>query len=327
MKWPLVSIIVRSIDRPCLAEALRSVCEQDYPCVEVVLVAASGPGHSVPRLDRDDYPLRVVGTGRSLRRSEAANQGLAAASGEFLMFLDDDDRILPGHVSSLVRHIRENDRTPLVYAGVRCVDQQWVPTGREYRQPFSRVRLLAGNYIPIHAALFRRGLVESRRCRFDESLDFYEDWDFWLQLMQFGDFRYVDEVGAEYRVSGLASGFGVNYSADAHAIARAIAQKWLHAWNDPDRLEALAAIIEADNIRRNCESAIKQVEDADRQFRDADKRLRQLDKELSDWQSRCEALAAELDERNRALERIVQSMSWRVTAPLRWLGARVRKRG
>jgi len=42
---PLVSIIIRSMDRPTLSDALDSVALQTYPNIEVIIVNAKGTSH------------------------------------------------------------------------------------------------------------------------------------------------------------------------------------------------------------------------------------------------------------------------------------------
>lgn len=314
------------MDRPTLAEALASVYGQDYPAIQVVLVNATGSEHSATAVARPGYSLKQVGGDRPLRRSGAANLGLEAADGEFVMFLDDDDRILPGHVSLLVRALGapEAAPAPVAYSGVRCVDDEWEPTGREYRQPFNRMRLYTGNYIPIHAALFRRS-EQAGHCRFDESLDIYEDWDFWLQMMQRGPFVFVDEISAEYRIGGQGHGFGVNFGEDAAAVARAIAFKWLARWSDEDHRDALEAVLERDGYKRSLDQAVRHVEDADRQLRSADARLGEYDALCQSQAERIAQLEAALAERNQEITTMLQSRSWRVTAPLRWVATHMKQ--
>lgn len=322
------------MDRPCLAEALQSVLMQDYPRIELLVVSAAGDAHQALPQSTENVSVRLVGDMRPLRRSAAANLGLAETAGDYRMFLDDDDRILPKHVSKLVSALESHPAAPLAYSGVRCVDQGWEPVGREYRQPFSRLRLFAGNYIPIHAALFRSELVCSGQCRFDESLDLYEDWDFWLQVMQHGDFIYCDGISAEYRVGGCGQGFGVNFSAEAYELARLIALRWLPAWRDQDRVDALTMLTENDGLRIQCESAMRQLEDADRQLHAADASMRSLAERLRECEVRNQELPQdimrleqELARRNAELMQIQGSTSWRLTAPLRRVGSLIKRRG
>ncbi|HEY3565746.1 MAG TPA: glycosyltransferase family A protein, partial [Casimicrobiaceae bacterium] len=96
---PLVTIIVRSIGRDSLREALASVALQDYPRIEVVVVAACGIDHH-PRLPATigTHSLRIVGGDERLSRPCDANAGLDAAAGDWITFLDDDDVLLATHV-------------------------------------------------------------------------------------------------------------------------------------------------------------------------------------------------------------------------------------
>ena len=99
---PLVSVIVRSMDRQHLQEALDSLASQNYANLEVLVVNATGTSHRALGAVCGQFPLRMVEPGVPLQRSQAANAGLDAALGDYLMFLDDDDWFGPDHVSNLV---------------------------------------------------------------------------------------------------------------------------------------------------------------------------------------------------------------------------------
>src|SRR6185503_8403694 len=102
----LVSILIRSMDRPTLERALDSAAAQDHPDLELVVVAACGPRHrALPETWRG-RPLRMVVPPEPLDRARAANAALDAARGEWLNFLDDDDELLPRHVSTLLASAR-----------------------------------------------------------------------------------------------------------------------------------------------------------------------------------------------------------------------------
>src|SRR4051812_11204469 len=117
---PLVSIIVRSMGRASLARALASVAAQTHRPMEIVLVDAKPSGLAMESFD--GIPVRVVG-GRRLPRAEAANVGLEAAHGAWMLFLDEDDTIAPTHVQSLLSTAM-GAHLPVAYSQTMLVDQE-----------------------------------------------------------------------------------------------------------------------------------------------------------------------------------------------------------
>ena len=231
---PLVSVIIRSIGRPEIADALNSLALQTYPNIEAVVVQASaGPPLELPR-QVGQVPVRLVSQGEALRRSRAANLGLTCAGGDYLAFLDDDDWWLPEHLSGLMEAVTRGPERA-VYSGVRCVRKQgddWLDA-HQFDDPFDAARLLVDNFIPIHAVLFHRSLVEAG-CRFDEDLDVYEDWDFWVQIGRLTPLHHVEGVTAIYRLAA-GTGFGVDASReDVETSLRRFFDKWHHHWTDAE---------------------------------------------------------------------------------------------
>ncbi len=293
-RGPLVSVLVRSLGRPSLDQALASVAAQSYPNLEVVVVDAVGAGHPAVGPRCGPYPLHLHGAGRPLSRSRAANEGLAQAGGAYLIFLDDDDWFDPGHVAGLVEALAVGTGRA-AYAGVRAVDQDGA-TFRIFNRPYSPAALRAGNYIPLHAMLFARGLVEEG-CSFDEDLEVYEDWDFFLQLARRTAFVHVDRITASYRLGG---GSGVGLSADdaaRRANRHRVLDKWKTLWSASEIDEALQASSEGESA------------DA---FR-----VRVLEAEV-------EGVAERLGQARQTLTEVLLSRSWKLTSPLRLLGRAAR---
>ena len=98
-----------------LQAALDSIGVQDYPQLEVIVVAASGRDHPAVPERTGAHPLRLVKSDARLSRPQAANAGLDASRGEWITFLDDDDLLLSGHVAGLVAAQRNAQGARLIY--------------------------------------------------------------------------------------------------------------------------------------------------------------------------------------------------------------------
>ena len=207
---PLVSILIRTVDRPAwLREALASCANQTYRPLEVVVIE-DGEERSRELVDsfRDRLDIRYEATGSRVGRARAGNRALAAARGEWLNFLDDDDLFFADHVEVLVDAATRagaagayalsweaqtlfRDRSHAQYEEVLHVTR--------HHQPFDRLTLWHHNYLPIQAVLFHRRLLE-RHGGFEEDMDQLEDWNLWTRYTLEEDFLLVAKTTSKYRV-------------------------------------------------------------------------------------------------------------------------------
>ncbi|MEP7184100.1 MAG: glycosyltransferase [Betaproteobacteria bacterium] len=233
------SIVVRSMGRPELADALAALAAQAYDDIEVVLVDASGGRHPPPPARCGRFPLVFVPGDAPRTRPVAANAGFDAATGELLGLLDDDDLIEPAHVANLVAALGAQADAIAAYSVSHEIDA----LGRTLKtraQRWSRLLLFQDSYLVSNSVLFRRTAFE--RCRFDERFDICEDWEYWIQISELGEFAFVEADTAISRPLAGTSGTGRGANRDDASCRRYIgelATKW------SARGEALAAEIEA----------------------------------------------------------------------------------
>lgn len=201
---PLLSVIVRTKDRPALlAEALASLGRSHYCRAEIIVVNDGGAKPDLPV----DHPLeiRLVDLPQNRGRAAAANAGVAAAAGEAIVFLDDDDRALPEHLGTLAGLIGgAGVRVAYTDAavGVYALDAESGWSEVERRLPYSRdfdpELLLYDNYIPFNTLVIERGLFGAVGT-FDEDLPFFEDWDWLIRCAAHTRFHHLPRVTCEYR--------------------------------------------------------------------------------------------------------------------------------
>jgi hypothetical protein len=139
---------------------------------------------------RRGYPLNV---GIEHLKSNSSNY-------DFVFFLDDDDIIYPFYADRLTALIGNtgcdigvclaNSRVPLQDPGP---GHQLLPVSA----------LVAGNFIPIHCYIVRTDFILKAAPKFDESMDYLEDWDFLVKLLAANpSFALLPEVLCEYRIIG-----------------------------------------------------------------------------------------------------------------------------
>ena len=207
-----VTILTRTLGRPCLADAAASVAAQTVRPREWLVVDASGSGVAVP--PAGDVPVRVVGTGARLPRSLAANVGLDRVAGARAIILDDDDLLLPDAVGLLSAALDARPEVRVAYGDVR-VDSGGAPGPTRFAYDYSELLLLRRNLFPPNAAMFDMSLVRECGVRVDESLDWFEDWDLWIAMSAHTAFAHVAEDVAVYRLALSQSGIWTWASPDA----------------------------------------------------------------------------------------------------------------
>lgn len=334
---PLVSILIRSMDREFLAQALDSIALQTYPRIEVVLQSVR-PGHRDPGSHCGPFPIRLIATDEPVMRSAAANRAMFAAQGDFMLFLDDDDWLMPGHIARLVETLSKYPLAKAAYTGIALVDAQGQPMGQAFDLPYDGIRQLAGNLTPIHSVLFRASVL-SQGCRFDETIDRLEDWDFWLQLSKLAPMVHLPGVSAVYRIHESS---GVHHDTGPMGAAnRRIYQKWETQWTPQQVGQIMQRVWTHPEIEVQLSQARSQIAHLENQLATSIQAQTQQEAtiaqqaaalerqagamvQLQSWADtlrqevhKLQAQFIALDAEHRAT---LHSSSWWITRPLRWGG-------
>ncbi|HYP26932.1 MAG TPA: glycosyltransferase [Blastocatellia bacterium] len=137
--------------------------------------------------------------------SAARNAGIDASTGDYLVFLDADDRLLPRALESGARCLEDHPDCAFVYGGYRLIAEDGSamaspPREGERGEPY--LDMLRSNYIGMHATVMYRRTVFDSVGRFDTSRAACEDYDLYLRITRNFPVRRHDDVVAEYRQHG-----------------------------------------------------------------------------------------------------------------------------
>ena len=140
------------------------------------------------------------------RPAHPRNEGVRhLATCDLVLFLDDDDELLPGALPALVE--ASSDGVALVAGDCRVEEEEGAYlSSAHFGVPEGPEALLEKNYWPLHAICFRREWFD-RLGGFDTRLAALEDWHLILRvLLSGGTFRTVEQLVAVYypRAAGVS---------------------------------------------------------------------------------------------------------------------------
>lgn len=198
MRKPLVTVVIPTLARPeFLQQALESVHNQTYSPIEVVVV--SDPSDSVAEVvERMESNMSTDIT--HLTNQEPAglpaarNQGVDAASGDYIAFLDDDDVWYSNKIERQIRAVEAGSETLAgVYCGRHTFTKDWDYRHTEVPKKDGNLYndLLARNIIGSPSKVLVGTDAFSTVNGFDPSVKYHEDWEFYLRFSKTYDWSCI----------------------------------------------------------------------------------------------------------------------------------------
>jgi glycosyltransferase involved in cell wall biosynthesis len=201
----LVSIVIPVFNgAQLLHHALESVRAQEYLRWEAVVIDDGSTDASraiAEEVAAQEPRLRVIAQTRG-GHSAARNRGLVECRGEFLQFLDADDRLCAGKLESQRAYLAQHPHVDIVTGEAHYFDETGRLPALELAPPASYLipDVLLRNVMCVDSPLVRRrvfariGGFRGRTAR-GQQLYGCEDWDLWLRALLGGcELAYVPEV-------------------------------------------------------------------------------------------------------------------------------------
>jgi glycosyltransferase involved in cell wall biosynthesis len=301
---PLVSIIVRTKDRPrLLKRALQSINRQTYRPIEAVLVNDGGCDLDVEELKDllGNVALDYKRLEKNRGRAHAGNVGIGGAKGKYIGFLDDDDEFYQEHVQTLVSFLEHNDYK-IAYTDVEMIRCDFSPEEGTavdldrsvFSEDFSYGNLFLGNYIPFNSIL-----IESEALRsaggLDEDFELYEDWDLLIRIGNKYPFYHLRKLTARY--NQWSGDLQINRSDDwqMQSVHAKVIAKNLDKINPSiilqwklERERAIAGIAKAVNERDRATAEMgKEISERDRAIAELGKAVSERDSRIGQLADSC----------------------------------------
>jgi glycosyltransferase involved in cell wall biosynthesis len=190
-----------------LGEAIESVLSQTYEEFELIVVD-DGSKDDTTRLASSyagqDARVRLIRQdNRGL--AGARNRGLSESSGEYVVFVDSDDRLLEEALEVGVDELEAHPECAFVSGQFRPIsaDGDAFAVPRQARVEGDHyLALLRDNYISMPAVVMYRRWVFGEVGGFDGSVDAAADWDLYLRVARRFSIYHHGRVVADYRWHG-----------------------------------------------------------------------------------------------------------------------------
>ncbi|MBW3589271.1 MAG: glycosyltransferase [Actinobacteria bacterium] len=218
-----------------LQEAIHSIESQTFGSWSLIVVDDHSNDGTQEWLRTLDHSwLETVHLTSHRERSAARNEGLARARGDFVLFLDDDDRLTRTALAVLVSALRRHGNAVAAVGGRRIFDE-FGHTRRTRHPRFERVfdpweEVLLGTFLGLQGqTLFRREtLIEVGG--WNEGLAPTEDLDLWLRVSRKGPVVTVGRIVLEQRAHR-----GQLHPQDVSKIEDEISQAFVETLQPPAR--------------------------------------------------------------------------------------------
>ena len=209
---PRVSTILPTFNGSrTIARAIESVLAQSFTDYELIVVddgSTDGTAQVVRSFSERDPRVRLIQNAANLGLQKSLNVGLAAAAGEYIARIDDDDRwIDPGKLAAQVSFLDANPRYAVVGAQASVADAAGtrlsVTSTPIDDQNIRRAMLFVNPFVHI-SVMYRKSVVmEAGGYSEDPAVNYLEDYDLWMRLGRSpaNKFASLKTVAVEYEMS------------------------------------------------------------------------------------------------------------------------------
>ena len=201
----LVTAIITTHNRlELLKRAIDSVFTQTYKNIELIVVDDASTDGTSEYCKNRPIQYIYIPKAESKGGNYARNQGIRAAKGEYIAFLDDDDYWLPAKIEKQVALLEQKD-CELVHCGrkLEIIDngkthyRDLLPNpleqGDMHKKILMTICTTTTNILAKKQALIEVGL-------FDENLRFWQEYELTIRLAQRKPFYFVNEALSVYRI-------------------------------------------------------------------------------------------------------------------------------
>ena len=226
----------------CIGNAIESIKSQKFQDYEVIIVddCSNDDGKTVNKINQYvNKKIKLIKKDKNSGAGGARNLGISEAKGEYILFLDSDDKLdNPSVLGDLSDFIKEN-KTELVFLGFKFNDGSFtcIPNESNYSKEFVISR---NKYINVWSICWKREFLLKNKIKFRENV-LYEDVDFVISGM-----LYAKSISYLGKITHLYTRTRTNSNSDKNTNYK---KHYLQAIDTIKCIEELSKIYENTSIK------------------------------------------------------------------------------
>lgn len=191
-----VSIVIPSLNQgEYIEETLSSILSQGIE-IQIIVIDGGSSDNTLNVIHKYSEYIDYWISESDKGQSDAINKGAHRATGDFIMWLNSDDTLLPGGLKTLLSKIMNDDTAPFVYGAVLDYQSEKGKYSIVNTEKYLKNRLSKRCIISQPGTLIRKSAWDAVN-GVDANLHFAMDYDLWLRLInKFGDPVFVNKVVA-----------------------------------------------------------------------------------------------------------------------------------
>lgn len=199
----LISIIMPAYNsEKYIEEAINSVLAQSYKNWELIVIddgSLDDTRNIIIEYSQNDFRINLLSNEKNIGVSAARNKGIEFAKGEWIAFLDSDDRWTPYKLKKQIE-TAEKYNAEFIFTGSSYIDEEGKPYKGIFEVPekVSYKKLRTQNIISCSSVLIKKKFLINNKM---EGNDMHEDYAVWLRILRTGITAYgVNEPLLIYRI-------------------------------------------------------------------------------------------------------------------------------
>lgn len=200
MNYPTISVIVPSYNQDRFLETtLRSVLEQSYPKLELIVIDGGSTDSSRSILQAYSPHLAYWVSEPDGGQTRGLIKGFARATGDIWCWLNSDDLHTPTTLKEVAEYFLQHPFVDAVFGDTLWINEQGAALRVQREIPFNRfLWMYTYNYIPGMSMFWRRNLYQ-RAGGLNPEFDLAMDADLWIRFADVGQIKHVRALWSHMR--------------------------------------------------------------------------------------------------------------------------------